>query len=68
MYKIIKQLAEEQGKSIAQVARESGVSEAALSMMKKRGGKANIENAIKIARVLNVPVDKLLAMETEVEA
>lgn len=68
MYKIIKQLAEEQGKSIAQVARESGVSEAALSMMKKRGGKANIENAIKIARALNVPVDKLLAMETEVEA
>lgn len=66
MYNIIKQLAEEQGKTVAQVARESGVSEAVLSMMKKRGGKLSIENAAKVAGVLNVPIDRLLG-EKEAE-
>ncbi len=60
MYNIIKQLAEEQGKTIAQISRESGVSEAVMSMMKKRGSKLNLENAAKIARVLGVPVERLL--------
>lgn len=66
MYNIIKQLAEEQGKTVAQVSRESGVSEAVMSMMKKRGGKLSTENAAKVARVLNVTVDRLLG-EKEAE-
>lgn len=60
MYQAIKTIAEEQGKTIAQVAKESGVSESALSMMKKRGGKMSVENAAKIAKVLGVSVEELL--------
>ncbi len=65
MYNIIKQLAEEQGKTVAQVSKESGVSEAVMSMMKKRGGKLNLENAAKVARVLGVPVERLLGEKEE---
>lgn len=67
MYNIIKQLAEEQGKTISQVAREAGVSEAVMSMMKKRGGKLSIENAAKVARVLGVTVDRLLGEKEQEE-
>lgn len=63
MYEIIKQLAEDRGMTIAQVARASGVSEAVLSMMKKRGSKLNIVNAVKVARVLNVDVNELVTEE-----
>ena len=63
MYDTIKRLAAERDMTIAQVARESGVSESALSMMKKRGGKMNIESAVKIAKVLEVSVEELLAKE-----
>lgn len=65
MYEIIKRLAEDRGMTIAQVARASGVSEAVLSMMKKRGSKLNIVNAVKVARVLNVDVNDLVNMEEE---
>lgn len=63
MYEIIKRLAEDRGMTIAQVARESGVSEAVLSMMKKRGNKLSIVNAVKVARVLNVDVNDLIVTE-----
>lgn len=65
MYEIIKRLAEDRGMTLAQLARESGVSEAALSMMKKRGNKLNIVNAVKIARVLNVDVNDLVSETDE---
>ena len=67
MYNIIKQLAEEQGKTVAQVSKESGVSEAVMSMMKKRGGKLSIENAAKVAGVLGVPVERLLGEKEQGE-
>lgn len=60
MYQTIKRIAEEQGKNIAWVAKECGISESALSMMKKRGGKMNIESAVKVAQVLGVTVEQLL--------
>ena len=65
MYDTIKRLAAERDMTIAQVARESGVSESALSMMKKRGGKMNVESAVKIAKVLEVSVEELLTKEEE---
>ena len=63
MYEIIKRLAEDRGMTIAQVARASGVSEATLSMMKKRGTKLSLVNAVKVARVLNVDVNELVEEE-----
>lgn len=60
MYFKIKSLAEAQGKTIADVSRESGVSEATLSMLRKRGGKLTVVNAAKVAKVLGVPIDALL--------
>lgn len=63
MYEIIKRLAEDRGMTIAQVARASGVSEATLSMMKKRGTRLSLVNAVKVARVLNVDVNELVEEE-----
>lgn len=63
MYEIIERLAEDRGMTIAQVARASGVSEATLSMMKKRGTKLSLVNAVKVARVLNVDVNELVEEE-----
>ena len=63
MYEIIERLAEDRGMTIAQVARASGVSEATLSMMKKRGTRLSIVNAVKVARVLNVDVNELVEEE-----
>lgn len=63
MYEIIKRLAEDRGMTIAQVARASGVSEATLSMMKKRGTKLSLVNAVKVARVMNVDVNELVEEE-----
>ena len=60
MYFKIKSLAEAQGKTIADVSRDSGVSEATLSMLRKRGGKLTVVNAAKVAKVLGVPIDALL--------
>lgn len=62
MYEIIKRLAEDRGMTLAQVARASGVNESILSMMKKRGTKLSVVNAVKIARVLNVDVNELVEM------
>lgn len=63
MYEIIERLAEDRGMTIAQVARASGVSEATLSMMKKRGTRLSLVNAVKVARVLNVDVNELVEEE-----
>lgn len=60
MYYKIKRIAESQGKTIADVARETGISEAAFSVMKKRGGKLNVENSAKVAQALGVPITALL--------
>ena len=60
MYFKIKSLAEAQGKTIADVSRESGVSEATLSMLRKRGGKLTVVNAAKVAQALGVPITALL--------
>lgn len=60
MYFKIKSLAEAQGKTIADVAREAGISEATLSMLKKRGGKLNVENSVKVSQALGVPITALL--------
>lgn len=65
MYEIIKRLAEDRGMTIAQLAKESGVSESVLSMMKKRGNKLSLVNAVKVARVLNVDVNELMVAEEE---
>lgn len=59
MYENIKRLANAQGMTIADLCRESGVSESALSMLKKRGGSLSLDSAIKVARVLGVPVEAL---------
>lgn len=64
MYDNIKRLANAQGMTIADVCRAAGVSESALSMLKKRGGSLSLDSAVKVARVLGVPVEAL--METAV--
>ena len=64
MYANIKRLANAQGMTIADVCRAAGISESALSMLKKRGGSLSLDSAVKVARVLGVPVEAL--METAV--
>lgn len=60
MYANIKRLANAQGMTIADLCRAAGVSEAALSMLKKRGGSLSLDSAVKVARVLGVPVEALM--------
>ena len=60
MYANIKRLANAQGMTIADLCRAAGISEAALSMLKKRGGSLSLDSAVKVARVLGVPVEALM--------
>lgn len=64
MYDNIKRLANAQGMTIADLCRAAGVSESALSMLKKRGGSLSLDSAIKIARVLGTTIEAI--METAV--
>ena len=59
MYDTIKRMANALDMTIADLCRASGVTESTMSNLKRRGGSLSLDSAIKIARVLGVPVEAL---------
>ena len=60
MYEKFRELLERTGKNVRQVSLETGISESALSMWKKRQGGISIENAVRIADCFGVTLDELV--------
>lgn len=65
MYDRFRELLERTGKNVRQVSRETGISESALSMWKKRQGTISIENAVKIADCFGITLDELVGHENQ---
>ena len=59
MYSVIKRLADENGKTFADISRGTGIAETTLSNMKKRGTTLSFDNAVKVAQFFGVPVESL---------
>lgn len=60
MYDTIKRMANALDMTIADLCRASGVTESVMSNLKRRGGSLSLDSAVKVARVLGVPVEALM--------
>ena len=65
IYEQVKQRAEQKGITIAEVARQAGISPT--SVGKWRKSSPSIENVIRVARVLGCTVDELISDPAEAE-
>lgn len=60
MYEKIVALLRDKGLSIADLSRATGITESVFSNLKNRGGKLSLENAAKVAAVLEAKIEELL--------
>lgn len=64
MYKVLERLMKEHGETAADLSRATGISEALISMWKKRsGGGISLPNALKIAEHYQIPITELMKGE-----
>lgn len=61
MYQRFQELLEQSGKTVYQVAKETGINESVFAMWKKRNGGISLHTAKKIADCLNVSLDELVS-------
>lgn len=60
MYKVLERLMRERGETAADLSRATGISEAQISMWKKRNGGMSAKNAVKIAEHFGISVAELV--------
>ena len=60
MYEKIKFFLDEMDKSFYWLAKETGITEQTFSMMKRRGSSLSAGNLVKVARALEIPMEKLI--------
>ena len=65
MYQMFEQLLQEKGVTPYRVHKETGVAQSTLSDWKTKGRLPSVENLVKIAKYLDVSVDKLIGQENK---
>lgn len=60
MYKKLEKLMAEHNETPADLSKATGISQALLSMWKKRGGKMSLQNAVKIAEHYKIEIKELI--------
>lgn len=60
MYEKLKELLDERGITVAEMCRETGISQSTMSNLKERGGNLSVENLVKVTRYLGVTVESIV--------
>lgn len=60
MYSKIAELLKEKGLTFSDLSRLTGVADNVFSNLKKRGGYLSLDSANKVAKALEIPIEKLL--------